>query len=302
MKFKSNKLMLYLVIFCCIMTTVLAKDSAIQETSAAYAIHLEDNTNELLKTAANIYSKNMILVNLDNGEIIGEICGEDRIFPASLTKIMTTIVCLEELENLSETVLLEETMINELHDKGASMVGFAAGDKVAAMDLLYGVMLPSGADAAVGLANRISGSEENFVKLMNRKADHLGMNNTHFVNCTGLHDDDHYSTPEDLVKLLQYALTNNIFKEIFTTKIYETSDGLTLVSTMFEKLDDGQIENGSILGGKTGYTGRAGLCLASIAQINENMYLLITANAAGGPNSKPYHIQDAISIFNSIKD
>jgi len=300
MKLKSNKLMLYLMFFCCIITVVLAKDTAAQETSAAYAIQLEQNNDELLDTVANIYSKNMILVNLDNGEVIGEICGEDRIYPASLTKIMTTIVCLEQLNDLSETIALEEDMFSELSEEGASMAGFSPGEKVKAMDLLYGVMLSSGADAAVGLANKISGSEENFVKLMNRKAENLGMEDSHFVNCTGLHDDNHYSTLEDLVKLLQYALKNNIFREIFTTKTHETSGGLALTSTMFEKLDAGQMDSRYIMGGKTGYTGQAGLCLASIAKINGNNYLLITANAAGNHNTEPYHIQDAVSIFNSI--
>jgi len=302
MKLKNKKLILYLIIFSCIITAALAKNSAIQVESATYAIHLEKNNDELLETVANIYSKNMILVNLDNGKVIGEICGEDRIYPASLTKIMTTIVCLEQLADLSETITLEEGMFNELYEEGASMAGFSPDDKVKAIDLLYGVMLSSGADAAVGLANKISGTEEDFVKLMNREAEKLGMENTHFVNCTGLHDDAHYSTLEDLVKLLQYALKNDIFREIFTTKTHVTSGGLTLTSTMFEKLEVWQMNNEYILGGKTGYTGEAGLCLASIAEINGNHYLLITANAKGSSNTEPYHIQDAISIFNSIEE
>ena len=102
--------------------------------------------------------------------------------------------------------------------QNASMAGFLPGEKVKVIDLLYGNILPSGGECSIALAEQISGTEQKFAELMNKKAQELGMNNTHFTNATGLHDESHYSTVRDLSILLQYALKNETFHKIFQTK------------------------------------------------------------------------------------
>ena len=133
------------------------------------------------------------------------------------------------------------------------------------------------------------------------------MDNTHFENATGLHDENHYTTVKDLAALLSYALQNDTFREIFTSSRHTVSptnqhpDGMTFYSTMFEDLDDQSIINGEILGGKTGYTEEAGLCLASLAKEGKQEYILVTAGAKGDHHSEQYNITDAVAVYNSIR-
>ena len=139
------------------------------------------------------------------------------------------------------------------------------------------------------------------------KAAELGMDSTHFVTCTGLHDENHYTTVRDLTKLLSYALQNDTFRQIYCTSEYTTSatasapEGLHFLSTMFKKMDSPEVNGGEIEGGKTGYTGEAGQCLASLAKVDDVEYILVTAGAPGGPSTEPYHIEDAKAVYNRIQ-
>lgn len=265
-----------------------------------YKIEKEINVNDKL------YSSNAILVRLTDGTSLMEKNSEDKIYPASLTKMLTVIVAIENLSDLKEEILLSDSMYSKLFEADASMAGFEAGEKVRAVDLLYGAILPSGAECCIGLAEYIAGSEENFVQLMNQKAAELGMENTHFENTTGLHDDNHYTTVKDLAVLLRYALQNNTFRKIFTSTKYSTKptnkhpEGITFYSTMFKKMNYQNILNGEIMGGKTGYTENAGLCLASLAQVGEQEYILISAGANGNHKTEQFNITDALTVYNSI--
>jgi len=255
-------------------------------------------------------SSNAILIRLDDCAVLMQKNSEERIYPASLTKIMTAIVAIENLPDLKEEIKLTDSMFQGLYEADASMAGFQPGERVRVIDLLYGAILPSGAECCIGLAERIAGSERNFVEMMNQKAKELGMNNTHFENSTGLHDENHYTTVKDLSVLLSYALQNEIFREIFTSSRHSTRptnihpDGITYYSTMFEKLKfkNQNIIDGEILGGKTGYTDKAGLCLASLAKVGKHEYILITAGAKGNQHSEQYNITDAIAVYNGIDE
>lgn len=252
-------------------------------------------------------SSNAVLIRLEDHAVLMQKNSEEEIYPASLTKIMTAIVAIEELSDLNEKIRLTNSTFQELYDAGASMAGFQPGEQVRAIDLLYGVLLPSGAECCVALAERVAGSEHNFVKIMNQKAANLGMNNTHFENATGLHHENHYTTVKDIAILLSYALRNNTFREIFTTLRHSTQPtnrhrrGITFYSTIFDELINRNLINGEILGGKTGYTSEAGLCLASLAKVGNHEYILITAGAKGDSNSKHYSVTDAIVVYNSLK-
>lgn len=251
-------------------------------------------------------STNAILIRLEDQTILMQKSSEEKIYPASLTKMMTAIVAIENLTNLQKEIQLTHYTFNGLYSANASMAGFQPGEKVRAIDLLYGVMLRSGAEACIGLADHIAGSEQNFVTMMNQKAADLGMYNTHFENTTGLHNENHYTTVKDLAILLNYALQNETFREIFTASRHSTQptnkhpEGITFYSTMFEKLNNQNIIGGEILGGKTGYTDEAGLCLASLAKVGNQEYILITAGAKGDIHSEQYNITDALAVYNSI--
>ena len=224
-------------------------------------------------------------------------------YPASLTKIMTVIIAIQELPFIYSRCLISDDTIQKMYNTGASVAGYRAGEWARIIDLMYGSILPSGGECCITLAEKVAGSEEQFVELMNKKATELGMQNTHFTNCTGLHSDNHYSTAKDIVILLNYALKSQTFREIFTSHSYHTSifdnkqiGGITFTSTLFNYKYDISLENGEILGGKTGYTDEAGYCLASIAEIQNKEYIVVSMNASEDGNQ----VNDAKTIYNSI--
>ncbi len=259
-----------------------------------------------LISSNRLYSSNAILIRLKDHTILMQKNSEEKIYPASLTKMMTAIVAIENLPDLQEQIKLTRSAFQGLYEADASMAGFLPCEQVRAIDLLYGVMLPSGAESCVALADHIAGSEQNFTGIMNQKAADLGMVNTHFENATGLHNEDHYTTVKDLAILLSYALQNDTFRELFTSLRHSTQptnmhpDGITFYSTIFEELSNQNITGGEILGGKTGYTNEAGLCLASLAEVGRQEYILVTAGAKGDHESQQYNFIDALTVYNSL--
>ena len=254
------------------------------------------NPNVIYAQELDIYSKNVILYNSDDNIILFEKDADVKISIASLTKIMTCIVAIENINYLNDTVSLDYNVFKGLAEANAAVAGFKIGDKVTYRDLLMGALLPSGADATRALALNISGSEENFVNLMNEKAKSLNLSNTNFENTTGLESTNHYSTVRDVSIILEYALKNEIFKEMYTTREYTTSNGLKFSSTLKKISSNYTIDVSNILGSKTGYTDEAGLCMSSIANYNGVNYLLVTAGADYRGNT-PRQLLDAINIY-----
>ena len=247
-----------------------------------------------------ISSDYVYMVDLDTNQVMVDEGSEEIIYPASMTKMMTLLVAIENAPDLDQTMVLEAEVFEGLAEAHASVAGFSLGETVTVRDLLYGLFLPSGADASRALALLEAGSEEAFVAMMNDKAAQLGMEDTHFVNTSGLHDRNHVTTLRDLEKLMRYALQNETFVQIFQTRRYTATpsmhpEGLVWESTLFSRISSGEVDNDTILGGKTGYTNPAGQCLASIAEQDGTRYLLITAHAP--VSSTPYHIQDADLLY-----
>ncbi|MCX2839910.1 hypothetical protein OQ279_17425, partial [Salinimicrobium sp. MT39] len=165
---------------------------------------VSDKNNGLLnerELEENIASKNVYLLRLDQNKVLYQKQPQKEISIASLTKIMTTLVAIEQLDEIHEPVTVSSEMFSKLYEENLSVAGFLPNESVRAIDLLYGVMLPSGADTALALAQHLAGSEDNFVKLMNDKAKTLNMNHTSFSNVTGNDQAKHYSTAEDIVFL-----------------------------------------------------------------------------------------------------
>ena len=297
----------FLILLLVFIYFVVVKDNPLQpnlDPFKSLQLEIPQKSDDMFNL--DLYSSNAILVSLENHTILLDKNSEEIIYPASLTKLMTVLVALENIPDLKEKIILKNRIFTNLYEENASMAGFLPNEEVTAEDLLYGAMLPSGAEASIGLAESIAGSESGFVQLMNEKAHQLGMTNSHFMNATGLHHPDHYSTVKDLSILLQSALTNPIFREIYTAERYSIKstnrhpEGITLTSRLFNFLNTNEVTKGAIIGGKTGYTEQAGLCLASLASINGEEYLLVTVGAEGDPRSEQFNITDALAVYQKL--
>lgn len=297
----------FLILLLVFIYFVVVKDNPLQPNLDPFKspqLEMPQKSDDMFNL--DLYSSNAILVSLEDHTILLDKNSEEIIYPASLTKLMTVLVALENIPDLKEKIILKNRIFTKLYEENASMAGFLPNEEVTAEDLLYGAMLPSGAEASIGLAESIAGSESGFVQLMNEKAQQLGMTNSHFMNATGLHHPDHYTTVKDLSILLQSALTNPIFREIYTAERYSIKstnrhpEGITLTSRLFNFLNTNEVTKGAIIGGKTGYTEQAGLCLASLASINGEEYLLVTVGAEGDPRSEQFNITDALAVYQKL--
>lgn len=246
--------------------------------------------------AIEIKSKNAILYNMNNDEVIFEKNSEEVIKIASLTKIMTAIVAIENINDLNEKVIITDDMLKGLKEANASVIGFKVGDIITYLDLLYATLLPSAADAAQALAFSISGNDNSYVDLMNAKAKELGLKNTLYTNTTGLDYLDNHSTVSDVAKLLKYALSNDTFKKIYETKTYTMTNGVSMIRSLDKSILRYNLDIDYIKGAKTGYTGLAGLCLSSTTSNQKTDYLLVVCGADPSLNL-PYNIIDSDTIY-----
>ena len=248
----------------------------------------------------NIESPYAYLYDLENETVLYNKNGEEKIYPASMTKLMTALIAVENL-NLDDTILITEEMYSPFSGINASVAGFSIGESPTVRDLLYGLLLPSGADSACVLAYAVSGNIESFVTLMNEKVNELGLTNTHFTNTTGLHNENQYSTCKDIAKICATVVQYDSIKEILQAKTYTTGpllyhpDGLTLIDHISDSLRYGIT---GFVGGKTGYTPDAGRCLASYAVINGIPCILVTADAE--ESSVPQ--TDAYSLYSYLSE
>ena len=215
-----------------------------------------------------ISAKAYVVFDADSGEVLAARNGELRLPPASTTKIMTALLAIECLP------LKQSVEITEFHASvEGSRMYLRVGETVSVSDLLYGLLLSSGNDAALALAETAAGSVDAFVDRMNSKAQELGLENTRFVNPNGLPAEGHYSTALDLARLMAAAMQNETFAAICGTREAVVS-GRTLVNhnRLLHTVP-------GVDGGKTGYTKAAGRCLVSTAQRNGRRIIVVTLNA-----------------------
>lgn len=268
--------------------------------SVAYA----STTSETVELGSSIMSDYAILIDLSTNTVKAQKNPDATIFPASMTKIMTLIVAYENCKSLEDTFTMTYEITNPLYLANASVAGFSVGEEITVRDLLYGAILPSGGDATDALATLIGGSIEGFVDMMNKKVLQMGLSNTHFANPSGLHDNDHYSTPHEIALILEYALKIEECKKILCTYQYTTEptsyhpDGLLLTSTMFSRMAGDESGTATVLGGKTGYTNEGLHCLASYARVNATgkEYVLVTAHAPATYDP----IYDCINVYKEL--
>ena len=231
-------------------------------------------------------------------EVVASKNSSVTMYPASMTKVMTFIVAYENAASLEDKTEITKEMKNKYAD--ASRIGIEEGDILTTEQLMYALLLESDTDAAIALAEYVAGSEDEFVKLMNEKCAELGLVSTNFANVTGLHDDEHYTTAQEMTKIFAYALEIDLFRKIITTDEYETyldyyKDGVlknyritfknTTISDDKGRLPKNNVsltfgEDGRVLGGKTGYTDEAKQCLALLVTEGGDDYIIITARSS----------------------
>ena len=282
--------------------TTSGEDLGSESTSSVSSSSAETEVQQL--SSYNVHSDNALMVRLSDGAVFFDKASSDKIYPASMTKMMTCILALENISDLDAQITIYQEDIDAHFQEGASRAGFEANETVTIRDVLYGMMLPSGAECCVAICRYVSGSEQAFVELMNEKAKELGMDNTNFTNSIGLHDDNHYTTCQDFIKLEEYALQNDTFRQIFTTRNYTTSateqhpSGITFTNNCFKYLTTINLSNGALFeGGKTGYTSEALQTLASIAKYGDDEYIMVTAHGGGVEHA---NIDDAVTLYGRL--
>lgn len=227
-------------------------------------------------------SDSILLVNMDSGQVVFEKDPDSKRYPASTTKIMTYIIAVENIDDLENTrVEIKQEVLDLLEGTGSSLANLEShvGGTMSVIDLLYSMMVPSGNDAAMVLADYVgNGSIDAFVKLMNDKAEELGCENTHFANPDGLHDVNHYTTARDLYKIATYALTLPKFAEISNTSTYYCegdTDPLITTNLLIDPNRGGEYYYMYAKGIKTGTTDQAGRCLVTTATADGYSYMAV---------------------------
>lgn len=273
-------------------------------TTVSFCDDIDDN--EIIDVNSEITSRSSKQINIKNTETNSRACvvidrntntilyGKNENTKrkmASTTKIMTATIIIENC-NLNETIEVSKKAAGT----GGSRLGLKTGDKITIKDLLYGLMLCSGNDAAVALAEYYSGNVNNFANLMNKKAHELGLSNTHFETPHGLDSDNHYTTAYELATLSNYALNNKIFAQIVGTKNYTvTINGypktLSNTNELLGNFD-------GIYGIKTGFTNGANRCLVTACKRNDMDIICVVL----GADTKKFRTQDSIKLINYIFD
>ena len=255
------------------------------------------------KFNADTVSDEVYLENLNAGAVVYEKNSNKRSYPASTTKIMTFIITAENVSDLENTsVTIKQDIISGL-DLESTVMGLSShiGEKVSVKDLLYGLMLPSGNDAALVLADYVGGGISGFVEKMNAKAAELGCKNTHFANPHGLYDTNHYSTAHDMALIAKHAMKIKGFMDICNT-VYYTPDGFkTLHNTNYmldSEAEGGQYYYQYTKGIKTGYLDEAGKCLVTSSDKNGDKYLCVCLGAAFSyAENVNYAMKDSAKLY-----
>lgn len=241
-----------------------------------------------------------ILVDVTQNTVVAAKEPTAVLYPASTTKIMTLLVAVEHIADFSDTFTMTYEILHPLYLNQATIAGFLEGEAVTLEDLLYGTILPSGADAAQALAEYVAGSEKAFVQMMNDKAAELGLQNTHFTNTSGLHDAQHYTTAQDTAMMLLAAMRNDHCRKVLSTYQYTTAatpehpEGIALTSTMFSRMYGDEPDGAQVVAGKTGFTDQAGNTMASYAEgENGHDYIFVSLKGTNRWGS----IFDAIHMY-----
>lgn len=223
-----------------------------------------------------------VVFDLDQGTILGEKNSSVSMNPASMTKVMTLLVAVENLPDLEKKITITQDIVDYVKARGASNCGFVAGEQVRVKDLLYGVILPSGADAVLALAKEIAGSEAGFVALMNKKAQDLGLSSDcKFQNATGLYHSTHHMNVKDIGEIMAAAMRNSLAREVLSTENYQIpatnkyGDGIKLTNLFVQRIKGQDTGGASVTMAKTGFVRQSMFCAVSSGKGANGKNLLV---------------------------
>ena len=254
-------------------------------------------SNTIFADEINISSPNYAIYNADTLELLMGKNENEKISIASITKLMTAVVCVDNIEDLNQKQVIDLSVYSGMLDPELTVAGITSGEELTYYDLLATMLIPSGADSALYIACTTFGDYDVFIDKMNDKAKELGMNNTHFSNPTGLDEIDNYSTLNDVAKLVKYAISNPTIREIVSKDNYTTSDARVSVTGTIYRLSNGYgLERKCIKGGKTGTTEDAGKCLASYSIDDDGTELITVVTGTSMFSSFPFNISDTENI------
>lgn len=249
-----------------------------------YALVVSGDTVQLGDELPSEYA---VLIELNTGKILAEKNSQAVINPASMTKILTLLVAAEQITDTDGAFTMTREVADYCFSNECSVVGYEVGEVIPLKELFYGCILCSGADACLGLAEIAAGTHEAFVELMNQKVKELGLSETtHFTNCVGLYDEEHYCTVRDMALLLKAALENPYCREVLSTPVYlsestpEHPEGQVLSNWFVRRMEEQKTGNIRVLCAKTGYVPQSGNCAASYGEDGAgNGYLCVTGKA-----------------------
>lgn len=277
-------LLLVLVLFCAqggVKWKGLPVDNLLPNFSPVKEKFIDFNLFPLFKPEIEIEinGEGGTVVEQKKGKTLYKKNSETRFYPASTTKIMTALIALER-GNLEDEITITEDVLNL--EPGSKTVFLKAGDQISLEVLLYGLLLESGNDCALAIARHLAGSEEDFVEMMNRKAEDLQLKDTHFSNPHGLHNSEHYTTPRNLALIARAAFKYPKFREIIQTESY-TAKFSSLKGVIVRNwvntnkmIDRGnQFYDSSVIGSKTGYTEASGHCLVTFAKKGKRELIIV---------------------------
>ena len=270
----------------------------VEETPEAYDWTIE--TNELKKwpQGPQVEAEGATVMDLDTGAFLYSKNAEAKLYPASITKIMTMLVALEHISDsdLDTKVKASESALAPI-DSDSSQIWLSVGEKITVRSALYAIMLASANDAANVIAEYVGGSMDNFVKMMNDKAKELGCVNTHFVNPHGLHNKKHYTCAHDMALIAQAAFQIPLFRKITKTVEYKIpktkymKEDRWLVNHQKMLYEDGEFTYKDCEGGKTGFTADAGYCYVGSLRRDDRTFI-VALLACGWPDNKGYKWKD----------
>lgn len=247
--------------------------------------------------SVTISAKNAIVIDEESGRVLYQKNSKERMYPASITKILTIITALEMIDNLDQKVTITQSDIDTVWETGASAANFEVGEVVTYRDIFMGAMLPSGADACRALANNTCGNQEDFVKKMNALVKKLGLSDSHFVNTTGIHDDNHYTTVYDMAMITRYAMQNDNFLELFNRYQYNSSNGLhQWVKKVIYNSKKAKIDTSMIKGCKSGYTSVAQHTLSSSLEIDGHTYICVVGYCKNSDTYSNCSVNDTLAL------
>jgi len=281
-----------------------SKVEGIVVAEPAQKIEFEETADTKSIYSEEVISENAILIDADTGNVVAKKNAYEKMIPASMTKVLTLLVAADVITEakLDDTFTMTLEITDYAYKNDCSSVGFLDGEVVTVRDLLYGTILASGGDAAVGLATYVAGSHEAFIERMNEKVKQLGLSDTaHFTNCVGIYDKELYCTAYDMAVIMKAAIQNELCREVLKARTYTTTlteehpEGITISNWFMRRIED-KDTGGEVLGAKTGYVVQSGSCAVSYQEnTNGTTYICVTADSTSSWRC----IYDHVEIYNS---